>query len=112
MLRPNLPRVVVEVIGQVHTILGERPREVSSNSENIHRQRQVATNRAAPYPGFEEYCRPIEKLRRLVNRLWQRRQATVIPTHSGQTPSYSDTDTDSSDANLQALGRRWPQSVE
>ncbi|KAK3750766.1 hypothetical protein RRG08_003261, partial [Elysia crispata] len=40
------------------------------------------------------------------------RQATVIPTHSGQTPSYSDTDTDSSDANLQALGRRWPQSVE
>ena len=47
MLRPNLPRVVVEVIGQVHTILGERPRGVSSNSENIHRQRQVGTNRAA-----------------------------------------------------------------
>ncbi|KAK3762627.1 hypothetical protein RRG08_003262, partial [Elysia crispata] len=44
--------------------------------------------------------------------LARRWQATVIPTHSGQTPSYSDTDTDSSDANLQALGRRWPQSVE
>ncbi|KAK3761817.1 hypothetical protein RRG08_032879 [Elysia crispata] len=29
------------------------------------------------------------------------RQATVIPTHSGQTPSYSDTHTQWPDAKLQ-----------